>query len=144
MGPEDRNADFLYIRYCKQPPGFNKGLTQLMGIYYIENNLGPVPIFHFFKSWFKKEFTGSKRNSLSIYFNVRFEQTIKNIFEKYYVPKDVFNRVVKFDRRRKNKWSEQTLNGLMCRCDVKPSFIHSQFPFNVIISSDINYNFDYI
>ena len=45
--------------FCKVPPGFNKGLPQLIFIYYIENTLEQVIPIHFLKLLFLKEFTAS-------------------------------------------------------------------------------------
>ena len=42
MGTKGRYEDFYYICYCEQPPGFDKGATQLMFIYFNENILGNV------------------------------------------------------------------------------------------------------
>ena len=45
--------------FCKVPLGFNKGLTQLICIYYIEDILEQVIVFHFQFFLYLKDFTAS-------------------------------------------------------------------------------------
>ena len=59
----------MQISSCfgKLPDSFNKGLTQLIFIYYIENILEQVIDFHFLEFLFLKEFTASKSRDQYIF-----------------------------------------------------------------------------